>query len=754
VTPTREVLRAYGRALSRETHVLAKRPALTWQQLHNRLQWKGDAIEERLAPERERRTVAGARPWFSIRTPFPESEALVRTLKDHGAPVDACAFSPDGRLIVSGGGRTLLLWDAESGVELGFLKGYVKDVKGCGFSPDGRWIVSASGDTRALKLWDPQTGNPIGTVGDDTVATPYIPATIPPPVWVADWAFSPDGRRIVSARNDKTLSVWDAESRARIHTLVGHAGSAAACAFSPDGRRISTAGEDGTLRVWDAESGAELLRVEGRGPLGACAFSPDGDRIIASSDGVLRAWEAESGAEIGSLGGPSTGAWAISPDGRHIVTTNAETLKLWDVDSGAELGTLVGHTGHVSCCAFSPDGSRIVSASYDRTLKLWEAVESGAELGARKPGSGSIRACAFSPDGRRIMTAGEEGPLRLWDTKSGEEIPSATPFPESSACASSPDGSRIASAGRILDAESGAVVTTFSGHSEPVTACAFSPDGRRVVSGSHDHTLRIWNAETGVSIHTLGVERSERELAEALPELDPDASAEILGRASHTDVVRACAFSPDNLRVASGGGDGYLKVWYAESGAEIWSRFGHDGGVWSCTFSPDGRSIVSAGDSAPSVWEPVSGDHIRDLQGHSRAVPASAFSPDGRWIVTGGQDNEVRLWDAESGDPVAIVVLPCGIRSVAMHPSSPLAACGGEDGNMYRAELMGVEYGPLIVTAVDFGEGFVVRCPVCWVAWPLDESWLGRMIECPGEDCTVRLNVNSFVVGAATEAAA
>src|SRR5450759_4605445 len=96
-----DILNAYARALGREAHVLARSPELTWQQLHNRLQWEGEEAEARLAPERLRRIRPEATPWLRVATPLRESEALLRTLTGHSISVTGCAFSPDGRRIVS-----------------------------------------------------------------------------------------------------------------------------------------------------------------------------------------------------------------------------------------------------------------------------------------------------------------------------------------------------------------------------------------------------------------------------------------------------------------------------------------------------------------------------------------------------------------------------------------------------------------------------------------------------------------------------
>ncbi|MGD8239650.1 MAG: hypothetical protein PVH68_13910, partial [Armatimonadota bacterium] len=130
-------LAAFRRALAREMHVLRRDPELLWQQLYNRLQWEDEPIRAVLAPEFERRSAPGATPWLRTRMPFRESEALVRTLVGHEVVVEACAFSPDGARVVSGGqDHTLKLWDAETGQEIRTLKGH-RIVWACAFSPDG-----------------------------------------------------------------------------------------------------------------------------------------------------------------------------------------------------------------------------------------------------------------------------------------------------------------------------------------------------------------------------------------------------------------------------------------------------------------------------------------------------------------------------------------------------------------------------------------------------------------------------------------
>jgi DNA-binding beta-propeller fold protein YncE len=274
----------------------------------------------------------------------------------------------------------------------------------------------------------------------------------------------------------------------------------------------------------------------------------------------------------------------FSPDGRRIVSASTDnTVKIWDAESGREIRTLRGHGDWVTSVAYSPDGRRIVSASWDNTVKIWDG-ESGREIRSLSGHTNGIRSAGFSPDGRRVVSASLDNTVKIWN------------------------------------AESGRLIRTLMGHGLGVQSAGFSPDGRRVVSASDDNTVKIWDAETGGLIRTL---------------------------TGHGSSVKSAAYSPDGRRVVSASFDRTVKVWDAESGRELRTLTGHGDWVNSAAFSPDGWRVVSASfDKTVKVWDAESGGLIRSFSGHGNSVNSATFSPDGRRVVSASGDGTVEVWDA------------------------------------------------------------------------------------------------------------
>jgi WD40 repeat protein len=352
------------------------------------------------------------------------------TLEGHTAEVLACAVTPDGRLVVSASyDRTLKVWDLASGQLLTTLQGHAAAVNECALTPDSSLVVSASEDN-TLKVWNLAPGQPIATVEGHAD-------------WVRACAVTPDGRLVVSASEDKTLKVWDPASGRALLTLRDHTARVLACTVTPDGQRVISTSDDNTLKVWDLASGYPLATLEGSARGLTCAVTPDGSRVISvSDDNTINVWDLASRQPLAALGGYDywVSACAVSRDGRLVISASSDnTIKVWNIESrglvrldplgasrrtsidfvdGLPLATLQGHADKVLGCVVTPDGRRVVSASLDHTLKIWD-LKWGLPLLATLQGHANwVLSCAVTPDGRHLVSASLDNTLKVWDIES------------------------------------------------------------------------------------------------------------------------------------------------------------------------------------------------------------------------------------------------------------------------------------------------------------------------------------------------
>ena len=300
--------------------------------------------------------------------------------KRHTGAVWSVAFSPDGKLAVSGQGNILgegesgkpkeyliLLWDVETGKELKRFSGHTETVRTLAFSPNGLQIVSGSWD-KTIRLWDVKSGK----------ETQFIKGHMSP--ITGGITFTADGNRILSGSVDKTARMWDVRTGKELKSFAAK-GEVHCISLSPDGLRLLT-GEiqvndkksNTVMSLWDIESGNLLRRFSGlKGGMNTLTFSPDGRRILsAGMDWVMQLWDVETGDELKQFEGH---ACCFTPDGKFaFADSKDQCLILWDLETGTEVQRFNGHD-KVVCVAISSDGRRALSGGFDKTVKVWGLPE-------------------------------------------------------------------------------------------------------------------------------------------------------------------------------------------------------------------------------------------------------------------------------------------------------------------------------------------------------------------------------------------
>ena len=491
--------------------------------------------------------------------------------------------------------------------------------------------------------------------------------------------FSPDGKKIVTASDDHSAKVWDAETGELVANLIGHRDKVLSAFFYNDGKNVITVSADYTVKIWDVSSGSMLreLRIEvlpkeaGKLNTESGVLSPDEKKIITFAEFnfpngkqptnqkpygySIKVWDVNSGMLLKTLSKSSdriTNKITFAPDSKKVIAICADsTAEVLNVVDGNVLVKFKGHNSFVVSAVYSPDGKKILTASlFDGVVKIWDE-ETSAMITTIKTGQKFYTSfAAFSFDGSKVITSSDDETVKIWNSKTGALINTLSGQNSSNLSVSlSADHKKIVTASlkgdvKIWGIETGKLLTSmkdseaiFNTHShrsqitnafrevlidgkKDIRCVEISMDGKKIVTAFGGTDGKIWDTNNGTLIKPL---------------------------TGHTAVVNSAMFSKDGKRILAASSDKLARAWDASTGDMVFHLAGHTGNIISAVFSPDEKKILTSSfDHTAKVWSADSGKLLLNLDAHTAPVYSAIFSADGKKILTASSDNTAILWDA------------------------------------------------------------------------------------------------------------
>lgn len=518
------------------------------------------------------------------------------------------------------------------------------------FSPDGKKIVTASRDSTA-RMWDGNSGFPIGAV-------------MTHPRLVRRALFTLDGRSIFTIGFDGIGRLWNATSAEAVpHWRIKHSDSINSAALSPSGKLIATGSNDGVVRISDSATAQQLGEVHQAENVHTLVFHPTNDELLLSVSGPnATLWKLPEGAVLFELPhGAQVNSAKFDSRGNRIVTASSDhRVRVWDVATGKMNGDAIEHDGEVRDAILSSNGKWMASLLGSR-LVLWE-IDAKSKLKFIFEHAGRVTCARFTPDDLVLVSGTDSGQVQGRKINNGEAV--GEPIGEDGAIVAidfDREGKRwlIATGrgkARVWQPPPRYPISNRFVHGGAVESMNLSSNGRWLATGAGDGKARIWDLASS-------------DTAKELP---------------HDTAVFCTAFSADSRYLLTGTGDGKAHLWKTSSGEEIGEPLSHGSTVSKATFDFTGKFFVTATeDGSAQSWETASRQPTGRPMIHGSPIGSLDLSRDATLLLTAGSDRKVRLWRPQTGEPAGTILeSETEVTCARFSPKGDVVAAGSRDGTI------------------------------------------------------------------------